>query len=89
MARPDLGSASWTVRYGGSEAHGTARLSSLEPYRASNGGDERFTFLVTAHNGGSRMADFRLSTQDVPAECARRHAVLARDLAAEADGARR
>ncbi len=63
---PDTGGADLEVLFGGAVASGSLGLSAAEPFRASNGGDEQLTFMVTASNRGPD-AKLRLSTQDVPA----------------------
>jgi len=64
---PDAGNAttSYAVRLGLAQ-DGHARLSSLEPYRASNGEATTYLFTVTAHNLGDHADSFALRAARLP-----------------------
>ena len=62
---PESGTGSYTVLYGGGEAHGAA-LSTPQPFRSSNGASTTYLFDVTAAHAGTEDARFRVSVENVP-----------------------
>lgn len=64
---PDPGATAlaWPIAIGARQS-GHALLTSLQPFRASNGEETTIAYNVTAHNLGSSADDFVLVARDVP-----------------------